>query len=488
MRVTLVSRDTAAASLQVPVAGGGRLRVFESPDVPADPRLLSSMDKSLEDVDLAAPPVVLPDFHHKAKVEMPSSIAVATRHTIRPTLTSAAVNCGMALVAFDAAPPSERAVTEFFTRVRERLPHPAGNRRDLTAAEVVRCALEGAHFAADRFDIDASDLGNIEEGGRLDLERLGGVTRARRQLPRLLVELSRVRFGIIGASNHFIELQRVEEIYDADAADRLGVALGQLTLQYHGGGGVLTGAIGRLYGRRQDYPRKHRAIMAFQKPLFHLATARSVEELRTRLALYFTDGCPPVSRNSPEGERLLLANAVAMNYGFAFRLATYAALRELARDVLGVTSDRLIVDSPHDSMYEEELDGETVMVHRHNSSRAFPASRMRHHPVFGVTGQPVLLPGTNRTSSFLCVANEGAQATLNSTSHGTGTIIADFARRGISGPDHLGRSTLRFSYDSYSPERVPQLDDRGVQAGLDVLVGNDVSHPVARLRPIAVLN
>jgi tRNA-splicing ligase RtcB (3'-phosphate/5'-hydroxy nucleic acid ligase) len=488
MRVTLVSRDTAAASLQVPVAGGGRLRVFESADVPADPRLLSSMDKSLEDVDLAAPPVVLPDFHHKAKVEMPSSIAVATRHTIRPTLTSAAVNCGMALVAFDAAPPSERAVTEFFTRVRERLPHPAGNRRDLTAAEVVRCALEGAHFAANRFDIDASDLGNIEEGGRLDLERLGGVTRARRQLPRLLVELSRVRFGIIGASNHFIELQRVEEIYDADAAALLGVALGQLTLQYHGGGGVLTGAIGRLYGRRQDYPRKHRAIMAFQKPLFHLATARSVEELRTRLALYFTDGCPPVSRNSPEGERLLLANAVAMNYGFAFRLATYAALRELARDVFGVTSDRLIVDSPHDSMYEEALDGETVMVHRHNSSRAFPASRMRHHPVFGVTGQPVLLPGTNRTSSFLCVANEGAQATLNSTSHGTGTIIADFARRGISGPDQLGRSTLRFSYDSYSPERVPQLDDRGVQAGLDVLVGNDVSHPVARLRPIAVLN
>ena len=486
MRVTLVTREAAGGTGQNGSTRG--LSVFESPEAPADPLVLSSMDKSLEGVDLAAPPVVLPDFHHKPRLEMPSSIAVATRHTIRPTLTSAAVNCGMALVAFDASPPSNKAITEFFTQVRERLPEPAGNRRDLTADEVVRCALEGSHFAADRFDIDASDLASIEEGGRLDLEHLGGVARARRQLPRLLVELSRVRFGIIGASNHFIELQRVEEIYDADAARRLGVAEGQLTLQYHGGGGILTGAIGRLFGRREDYPRKHRAIMAFQKPLFHLASARSVAELRTRLALYFADGAPPVSRLSPEGERLLLANAVAMNYGFAFRLATYAALRELAQELLGFTSDRLIVDSPHDSMYEEDLDGETVMVHRHNSSRAFPASRMRHHPVFGITGQPVLLPGTNRTSSFLCVANEGAQATLNSTSHGTGTIVSSFERSGASRPDHLGRSTLRFNYKSSSSETVPHLDDRGVEAGLDILVSNNIIRPVARMRPLAVLN
>ncbi len=486
MRMTVVTREAAGGS--APRGSSGGISVFESAEAPADPRVLSTMDKSLEGMDLAAPPVVLPDFHHKPRLEMPSSIAVATRHSIRPTLTSAAVNCGMALVAFDASPPSEKAVTEFFTRVRERLPEPAGNHRDLTAAEVVRCALEGAHFAADRFDIDAADLRNIEEGGRLDLEHLGGIERARRQLPRLLVELSRMRFGIIGASNHFIELQRVEEIYDEDAARRLGIAEGQLTLQYHGGGGILTGVIGRLFGRREDYPLKHRAIMAFQKPVHHLASARSMAELRTRLALYFTAGAPPVTRLSPEGERLLLANAVAMNYGFAFRLATYAALRELGREILGLRSDHLVVDSPHDSMYEEELDGDTVMVHRHNSSRAFPASRMRHHPVFGVTGQPVLLPGTNRTSSYLCVANEGAHATLNSTSHGTGTIVSSFERSGASRPDHLGRSTLRFNYRSSGSEVLLHLDDRGVNAGLAILVGNDIVRPVARMRPIAGLN
>ena len=463
-------------------------RVFDSADTPADPQLLARLAESLRDVDLAAPPVVLPDFHHKRQVEMPSSIAIATRETVRPTLTSAAVNCGMALMALDHSPLDDRSVRRFFERVRVRLPHPAGNRRDLSAEEVRRCAIEGARFAAERFGVDGADLERIEEGGRLDLDRYGGVERARRQLPRLLVELSRVRFGIIGPTNHFIELQRVEEVYDPGAAATLGVSVGQLTLHYHGGGGVLTGGIGRLFGRRLDYPRKHRLVMAVQKPLFHLATARSLDELRTRAALYFRRACPPVPRHSAEGERVLLANALAMNYGFAFRLATYSVLRELARAELGVSADRLVVDSPHDSIYEEELRGESVVVHRHNASRAFPARRLRGHAVFGATGQPVLLPGTNRTSSFLCVAADGAEGTLHTTCHGTGTIIADFERRGLSGADPRRRTTLRFRYDDPEPEPVQQIDDRGVAEGLAILARRDVMRPVARMRPIAVLN
>ena len=487
MRMTFVAPP--AASIPVPHNGQHWTpSVFESADTPADANLLEQLEQSVHGMDLAAPPVVLPDFHHKHNIEMPSSIAIATRETIRPTLTSAAVNCGMALMAFDSDQPSERTISEFFDIVRRRLPYPSGNQRDLTADEVARCAYDGARFAADRYDVNRADLDRIEEGGRLDPEAYGGVRRARRQLPWLLTQLSRCRFGIVGPSNHFIELQRVEEIYEPDTAERLGIAEGQLTLQYHGGGGILTGAIGRLFGRRIDYPRKHRVVMAWQKPLYHLATAGSLDEARTRLALYFRDGCPPVPRHGTEGQRLLLANALAMNYGFAFRLATYAALRGVAREVLGINSDRLIVDSPHNSMYEEELRGESVVMHRHNSSRAFPASKMTGHPVFASTGQPVLLPGTNRTSSFLCVAAEDADAALHTTCHGTGTIVADFARRGLSRTDPQGRSTLRFAYNTTDPERVPHLDDRGVGEGLNILVRNGIVRPVARMRPIAGLN
>ena len=115
-------------------------RVFDSPALPADSGALETLRRGTADADLAAPPVVLPDFHHKRKLEMPSSIAVATRESIRPTLTSASVNCGMALIALNSDVPSRAAIDAFYRGVRERYPHPTTNRRDLTRSEVFLAA------------------------------------------------------------------------------------------------------------------------------------------------------------------------------------------------------------------------------------------------------------------------------------------------------------------------------------------------------------
>jgi tRNA-splicing ligase RtcB len=461
--------------------------VLDSPDAPADPVALARLREGLVGADLAAPSVALPDFHLKGDKEMPSSIAVATRDTIRPTLTSASVNCGMALVALDCERPSQRAIAAFYNRVRERHPFPPTYRRDLSPAEVVECAAGGARYAADRFDVDPAELSAIEEGGRLDVERFGGVDRVKRDLPWSVKQLSRIRFATIGKSNHFIELQEVDEVLDHDTARILGIQAGQVTLQFHGGGGSLPGELGLLFGRRKRYPLPVRLQMAVQKPLYHLARARSLEELRRRKRLYFSPGCPPVGRDEREGERLLLANAMAMNYGFAFRLAAYASLHRSLRETIGAVEARLVVDSPHNSIYEEELNGESVVVHRHNACRAFPARRLRDHPVFGITGQPILLPGTHRTSSFLCVAADGADASLYSTSHGGGTNVARFVVAGLSGRDPKGRTTLSFDYAGAGGVETPQFDDRGIDDVLTVLMRRGVVRPVARLRPFAVL-
>jgi RNA-splicing ligase RtcB len=463
-------------------------RVFESRDAPANPAVLELLGEKLVDADLVTAPVVLPDFHHKSSMEMPSSIAVATHGTIRPTLTSSSVNCGMALIAFDADVPDQAAITRFYEAVRERFPHPTTRRRDLSAREVMRAAEEGGAFAADRYGVDPASLSRMEKDGRIDLARHGGIGRLERELPWLVVQLARMRFGTIGPSNHFVELQRVEEVLDERAADLLGVREGQLTLQYHGGGGVLAGQLGRLFGRRRKVARTVKAEMLVTKPLFHLASARSLAEFRLRRELYFSSDCAPVDADGPEGARLLLANAAAMNYGFAFRLATYASLCEFAGQVFGARDSRLVVDSPHNSIYEEDLDGERVILHRHNSCQAYPASRMADHPVFGLTGQAILLPGTNRTSSYLCAAAEGAGASLWSACHGAGTMIDDFAARGLSGLDPGNRTTLRYNYRGSEPELVPQLDDRGVNEALGILQGHGIARPIARVRPIAVLN
>ena len=465
-----------------------RVRVFDSVEAPADPVALAALERGVSDADLAGPAVALPDFHLKGDKEMPSSIAVATEETIRTTLTSASLNCGMTLVALDTERPSSRAIADFFDRVRERYPYPPSYRRDLTVQEVVRAAYAGSDFAVDRFAVDPSELERVEERGRVDVERFGGVDRVRRELPWSVRQLSRIRFGTIGPSNHFVELQEVDEVFEPEAAAALGIERGQTTLQFHGGGGSLPGELGLLFGRRKRYPRPVRVQMAVQKPLYHLARARSFDQLRLRRQLYFSGGSPPVDRAGPEGERLLLANAMAMNYGFAFRLSAYSSFRAIAARSFGVSGIRLVVDSPHNTIYEEELDGRSVLVHRHNAARAYPASRMAAHPVFGAIGQPVLLPGTNRTSSYVCVAGDGAAQSLYSACHGAGTSIDRFVAAGLSGPDERGRTTLRFDYSGAEPVERPQLDDRGIDDVLDTLTQNDIVRPVARLRPFAVLN
>lgn len=482
MSVTVLT----ARSPRVP-GDPSRARVFDSAELPADQGVLQQLEDAVAGADLAAPPVVLPDFHHKAKLEMPSSIAVATHGSIRPTLTSSSVNCGMALLALDCERPTDAAVDDFYRRVRERFPFPKTNRRELSYQDVVAAAVDGGRFACERYGVDPRDLERVEEEGRVDLAAYGGAETLVRELPALAFHLARIRFGSIGPSNHFVELQQVEEVLDHDVAPALGVRSGMTTLQYHAGGGVLAGEIGRLFGRRKDYPRHLRAAMAVQKPMYHLASARSLAQLQARFALYFRDGCPPVDRHSDEGRRLMLANAAAMNYGFAFRMFTYAALRQIAAAAFGASST-LVVDSPHNSIYEEDVAGESAVVHRHNSCRAFPASLMRPGTVFGDTGQAILVPGTNRTSSYLCVPGPASEASLHSACHGAGTVVEDFAARGLSGTDALSRSTRRFRYSDAAPAEVVHLDDRGVDAALGILVRHGLVRPVARLRPFAVLS
>jgi len=465
----------------------GQFTVFDSLAAPADDQLISRLGQGTEGTDLAAPPVVLPDFCHKEKSEMPSSIAVATRGAIRPTLTDAALNCGMALVALNVDRPSPTAVTEFYRQVTTMFPSPPTWRRDLTFDEVLRAATEGADFAAERYDLGDAELDHIEERGRLDIEAFGGARQAKKDLPWLVVQMGRLRFGGIGPSTHFLELQEVEEILDPAAAESLGLEAGQVTLQFHNGGGVLTGQLGALYARRKAASRLMRAEMSVQKPLSHLATARSRAQITRRLAAYFADDCPSIPVDGDDGRRALLATRLAMNYGFAYRMATYAALRTIAQSTLGATT-RLVVDSPHNSVYEEEVGGAPAFVHRHNACRALPAHMMAGHPAFAQTGQPLLLPGTNRTSSYLCIPGTDVQRSLYSACHGSGSIISAFEKSGRSSADPLKRATHRYGYRGAAPAVVPHLDDLGVNEALGILTGHGLVKPVARMRPFAVLS
>ena len=392
----------------------------------------------------------------------------------------------MALVTLDVERPTAAAVTDFYREVAERFPNPPNWRRDLSYKEVLRAATEGADFAAERYDLSDTELDRIEERGRMEIDSLGGAAQAKKDLPWLVVQMGRLRFGTIGPSTHFLELQEVEEVLDQEAAERIGVHEGQVTLQFHNGGGVLTGQIGALYARRKAASRMLRTEMSVQKPLTHLATSRSLSQMKRRLANYFSEDCPSIPMDGEDGRRALLATRLSMNYGFAYRMATYAALRSIASSTLGATT-KLVVDSPHNSVYEEEVGGEKAFVHRHNACRAFPGELMPDHPAFSKTGQPILLPGTNRTSSYLCVPAADAHRSLYTACHGSGSIISAFEKSGRSSTAPRRRTTARYRYDGAAPQEVPQLDDNGVNEALGILTTNGLVRPVARMRPFAVL-
>jgi tRNA-splicing ligase RtcB len=108
--------------------------------------------------------------------------------------------------------------------------------------------------------------------------------------------------------------------------------------------------------------------------------------------------------------------------------------------------------------------------------------------VFSRTGQALLVPGTNRTSSYLCVAADKVEASLHSACHGTGTMIDRAEALGLSKAHPRGHRTLRFRYDDAAPAEVPHLDDTGVEQGLAILVDHGLVRPVARMRPLGVLN
>src|SRR6266581_5236071 len=142
MDVTVIARGAKDAGCPDP-------RIFDSGQIPASERALADLKATVGGADLAAPPVVLPDFHHKSNMELPSSVAVATRNSVRPTLTSASVNCGMALMALNSDRPARAGLEEFYRRVRERYPYPPPRRPELSASEVLRCAIEGGAFAVE---------------------------------------------------------------------------------------------------------------------------------------------------------------------------------------------------------------------------------------------------------------------------------------------------------------------------------------------------
>ncbi len=459
--------------------------IVTHPDLPVAPQSLHMLERLNRSGLLARPPVALPDLHLKPALETPSSTATATRDTLVLGLISPSPNCGMALArtSLYADDVDDAALDALFDELAQRLPLKR-HTPVLSPAETADMMLRGAKAAVERYDLPPStpdymdQRGNALPPGVDDQDVL-------RAVPRALLEIGGWNFAQVGRGNHFLELQVVDEIHDETVARAWGLEEGRLVVMYHADSGLLGAFVGRLYAHRRKNTWRGRLYEWRIKLPFQL-TAGSPGRILQRINYHIVPRrLTPIPADSEEGQRALLALQAAGNYAYANRLAVLAALRDSLRAVWGADSDSpiLLWDAPHNSIRRETVDGQELWVHRHNAVRVEPPSQTSARSPFTQTGHPVLLPGTERTSSYLCAAGDGAVGTLHSAGHGAGHTARALGRS----LDDVARFTCVYGYDDAPVEQRPHLSDDGVDAVLRALSTRDIARPVLRLRPVAVL-
>ena len=321
----------------------------------------------------------------------------------------------------------------------------------------------GVRFAVEQGHGIARDLERCEDGGVMAEADTAAVSdRA--------VERGLDQIGSLGSGNHFLEVQAVERVYDPAAAAQLGLAEGTVCVMIH------TGSRGLGHQICTDHVRQMGQAMG-------------------RYGIAVPDrqlACVPV--RSPDGQAYLAAMAAAANYGRANRQLLTEATRRVFEDETGTALD-LLYDVSHNLAKIEvhAIDGRprSVCVHRKGATRSLPPHHSELPADLATVGQPVLIPGTMGTASYV-LAGVADNPAFFSTAHGAGRVQSRHqAARHTSGEQiraHLAaggilvRGTSRRGLAEEKPEAHKDVD-----AVVDVSHRGGLARKVARLVPVGVV-
>jgi tRNA-splicing ligase RtcB len=294
--------------------------------------------------------------------------------------------------------------------------------------------------------------------------------------PGAVSERARARgtgqLGTLGSGNHFIELERVERIFDEQATDAFGLAEGQATVLIHSGSRGLGHQVCTDYVKRMD------AVMH----------RHGIELPDRQLA------CAPIS--SPEGRAYLAAMAAAANFAWANRQAIADGVREAVRRVLGAevaAGVHQVYDVAHNVAKIERHGGRDVCVHRKGATRAFPAGSDEIPERYREVGQPVFIPGSMGTWSYVLAGRPGSmERSFGTTCHGAGRLLSrTAARKRIQGAE-LRRELERRGIVVRSPSNKGLAEEapfayKDVERVVEVVERAGLAARVVRLAPLGVV-
>ncbi len=423
---------------------------------------------------VVAPIVVMPDMHQG--YGFPIGGVAATRlpdGVISPGAIGYDINCGVRLLASNIPlEAAENRMSELANALNRHCPSGVGQAGSikLKEGELDQVCRQGARWALKRGMASEEDLLRTEEGGCLDGADPGKVSQ--RAKKRGLDQL-----GTLGAGNHFIEVGVVEQIFDREAAQVMGLKEDYLVLQIHCGS--------RGFG--------HQICTDFVDELQDSVRRYNIKLPDRELV------CAPL--NSPEGQRYLAAMHAAANYAFCNRQIIAHSARQAFEEALAGTVKRLhlhqVYDIAHNigkiETYHVEGKKIRVCVHRKGATRAFGPGSPELPDVYRGIGQPVLVPGSMGTASWVLVGTEESMArSWGSSCHGAGRVLSRRqAKREIRGDrlhDELEKSGILIRAGS-----MPGLAEEAPRAYKDVdevvetVSGAGIARKVARLRPLAVI-
>jgi tRNA-splicing ligase RtcB len=328
----------------------------------------------------------------------------------------------------------------------------------------------GSRWALNQGYATEADLRRTEEGGQLE-----GADPSR--VSKRAKDRGRSQLGTLGAGNHFIEVGIVDQVFHSQAAQVMGLFEGNLTVMIHCGS--------RGFGHQicTDYVRD-----------FQSAVNRYSIKLPDRELV-----CAPL--DSPEGEAYLAAMRCAANYAFANRqvLAHYArmAFEEALAGKVSNWHLHQVYDIAHNmgKIESHKIGGREVdvCVHRKGATRAFGPGFQELPEEYRQLGQPVLVPGSMGTASWVLVGTEESMMrSFGSTCHGAGrTMSRSKAKKSIWGEDlrkELQSKGIQIRAGSMAglAEEAPQAY-KDVDAVVETVQNAGIASKVARLRPVAVI-
>ncbi|HSN92170.1 MAG TPA: RtcB family protein [Anaeromyxobacteraceae bacterium] len=424
--------------------------------------------------------LAMPDIHWGYGFPIGGVAAVdAEDGAISPGGVGYDINCGVRVLTTALEEETIRAKQHAVTAQLYRdIPTGVGASKAiprLSESELDEVLSQGARWAVRRGYAAASDdAERCEEGGRL-----AGAD------PSALSHRARTRgadqLGTLGSGNHFLEVDRVAEVYDEAVADAFGLVPGRVAIQIH------TGSRGLGYQVCDDF----------------------LAEIGPRLASFGGDyarlpdpqlACAPVG--SEPGRRYLGAMQAAANFAWANRqVMTGLAVRALAH-ALGASereiSPRVLYDVCHNvaKLEEHAVDGgevRRVLVHRKGATRAFGPGDPRVPAAYRAVGQPVLIPGDMGRYSYVLVGTEKAMRdTFGSSCHGAGRLLSRHEALRRSAGRSIAKELAAKGIEVIARVRKTLGEEmseayKDVSDVVSVMDGAGISRLVARLEPMCVI-